>query len=296
MNGLLDRMRSLKDLFTIIRHLWSARREGDGSREDSARRTEAMMSELGFDTDEPVGTPPYSDAACEQLASPEFDALYPNDFTLTAAHLALLRKSRLAWASGETIAPGLHEKTPFVGGQLPELLSKLLGTSDEKRHVEFLISLPAAYATFFAEAKLPPGDYAIGNLRREECDALVEEAHEVQLSGGELSHDGTFRIDDEVIKVLPALSWEWPDEDDMDYALDRGRVLGPVVDTKRPFGDMTYYALDIHRVLGWQIEVKNEEGAIELSDAQEEAASRLHARVLFAAQVFLEHASHPAES
>lgn len=284
-------MAGLRDYFKIVRHLWSARRQGDGSRHDTNVRTDAMLRDLGIvSQSKPLPVPPpYSDEACERLINPETDTLYPDNFQLTAQHVELLRLSRLTWAYGEGSAPGVEQERPFACANWPAYLTELLDTDDEDRHVDFLISLPAAYRTFFEEASLEPGTYPINNLTAEECAEILNANEMVPETAG-LNAQGEVVLDSEIISLLPALVWEWPEEDDIDDALSRGLVLGPVVDTKRPYGDMSYFYLDIHRQLGWPVEKKNEEGYIELTDAQKAAAGALHSRSLFAAQVFLERA------
>ena len=219
------------------------------------------MEAVGFDR----GTPAISDSMIDALTGYiEYDRLFPETFTLTGNHVAAIRKMHLDWGTAEVGAPCLSPDAPYGDQTTMEMLAELLGDVSEQEQVDFLISLPCAIRDFCQKATLTAGSY----------DTV----------------DGPVVVTEDHLKLVPELSWYWPNEDDMFDVINNGDIGGPEVDPKRPYGDMSFYQLDIHRALGWPIEAKNDDGFIELTEAQIEAGSVLHADMLGVTRAFFAHA------
>lgn len=204
------------------------------------------------------------------IEDPEWDVLYPESFTFTAPHLALIKLARLHWSRTENGAPELDPQNPYRDASTMEHLTLLLGEDrSEATQIAFLQSMVAAIAQFCATAQIAPGKYTLSSPP----DGVAPQV----------------TLTPDLITLVRNLAWDWPDEDDMRDAQSAGEIAGPVVDPKRPYGDMSFYQLDIHRLLEWPIEHRNEDGFIQLSDSQIEAATLLHTQILGAAQAVLEH-------
>lgn len=225
-----------------------------------------------------TATPPFADPA--RLYDPAWELLFPEDFTVTQPHLDLIRSLRLDWAGYEAGAPQADLANPWV---LPsrQQFATVLGTQDEAGQIDVALQMVAAITVFFRHAEIAPGRYTTSNVP---LAALWSAA------GIPGSAPAAFDLTEELIALARALAWQWPHEDEVDTALSAGAIPGPAVDAKRPYGDMSFYALDVHRVLDWPVESRTADGYIALSEAQVDAASRLHRLMLPVAQIFVEHA------
>ncbi len=274
-------------VFRIVRQA----RKGEVSQGAAARGVlrEAAAASGGDPDDFPEPSVDLSEEAMEQLTEPDFDLLYPDDFELTPQHVELIRNMRLSWNGTESGAPQQDPLRPFKGGPTLGLLDSDLGvTDDEQTKVSFLIDRRAALASFCQQAQLEPGSYQLSNITFEDvADALGWLDDWADRVG--VDRDMRITLTAEDILLAKAVQWEWPDEGEMYDAFVHGEIAGPTVDPKRPYGDMSYIDLDIHRVLEWPTEIRNEDGFVALTDAQTEAATRLHFRQLCALQALLEH-------
>lgn len=280
-------MEKLKTLLNIFRTLWSQRGR-DQTKADVMHSTEAIMGDLGYG----VRTPPsLDDEAINALMEPEWDDLYPDDFVLTQPQLDLIRNARMGWNTTEMGAPMLDLYRPYFGGPTARQVELALGEDAlDMEKAAFLISMVSAFSTFFSNAKIEPGPYKLTNLDAEDIAAAAMHDQE-RLAWFGLNEDGTVALTQELIQLVRNLQWDWADEDDIAEVLYKGELPSPIVDPKRPYGDMSYFQLDIHRILEWRTEQKTSEGYIALTDAQELAASDLHFRTMLAAQAMIEHAT-----
>ena len=275
------------EILKIFRTLWNLR-GGDQSKADVLHAAERIGADLGYGVRKP---PSLDDEAINALMEPEWEDLYPEGFVLTQPQLDLIRKARLGWSTIEMGAPMLDLYRPYFGGPTSRLLEIALGEEAlDMEKAAFLISMVSAFDTFFRNGQIEPGTYQLANLDAEDVAAIA--GHDAErLSWYGLNADGTVTLTDDLIKLVRNLQWDWADEEDMAEVLYRGELPSPMVDPKRPYGDMSYFQLDIHRILGWPTEDKTPEGFVALTDAQELAASDLHFRTMLAAQAMIEHAS-----
>lgn len=283
-------------MFKTVKYYWQVFKQvrqlqrGETSEAAMSRAIlrEAAISQGGDPLDFPEPKVALSDEAQDDLIEPDFDRLYPETFTLTDTHVALIRQMRLSWNGAEAGAPQQDHERPFTGGDTINLLRGAIGSqATEADIVAFLIDRRSALQNFCADAALAPGTYKIRNISYADVERalgwLEEWADTVGVDG-----DMQITLSANDIALSKAVQWTWPDEGDMYGAFETGEVAGPTVDPKRPYGDMSYIDLDIHRVLEWPVEAKNDNGYIALTDAQTNEATRLHFRQLCALQALLE--------
>ncbi|MEL7255000.1 MAG: hypothetical protein AAGL23_12550 [Pseudomonadota bacterium] len=275
--------RRLKLFFQAVQTVRAVRKGGDP---DAA--IDQLMQKAGLGGDDGDAEASWDNAAADTLLDPPFDRLYPDQHSLTAHHLTMIRQMRLSWNGTESGAPQCHPHNSFTGGRAPDLVREFLGDADDAGVADFMISLLPALSVFTDQATLTPGHYTLTNMDAASLGESKQGLRDADTLFA-ISDDMQIEIDADDIALARAATWEWPYEDDMLDALERGDIAGPTVDPKRPYGDMSYYALDVHRVLDWPVEARNEDGFIQLTEAQEAEATRLHFRQLGVMQALLEH-------
>lgn len=276
--------RRIRLFFQAMKAVKAARAGGDIDAE-----VDALLHKAGFDGASGGGGMAVSGAAADLLYEPPFAQLYPDTPVLNQAHVALIRRMRLGWNGAEVGAPQCHPEQSFAGGKAPDLVRAALGDLPDEEVAEFMVSLVPALQQFMAQATLAPGTYPLSNMT---ADLLAESQRGLENADTlfAIGSDMRFAVEAEDILLAKHAQWQWPDEGDMFGALERGDIAGPTVDPKRPYGEMSYIDLDIHRILDWPVEQRNEKGFVAITDAQAEAATRLHFRQLGTMQAFLEHA------
>lgn len=274
--------RRIKTFFQAMKAVKAARAGGDVDAEIGK-----LLNAAGFDDE--TGEIPFESSVTELLLDPPFESLYPDESNLTKAHVALIRRMRMSWNGAESGAPQCEPLQSFAGGTAPELVRAELGDLSDQELAEFMISLVPAMYLFLDKATLKPGTYTLGNM---DADLLAQSKQGLDNAEAlfQISPEMSVTLDEEDILLVKETRWEWPDEGDMLGALENADIAGPTIDPKRPYGDMSYIDLDIHRALSWPVESRNEDGYIQISDAQSEDATRLHFKQLGAVQAFLEHA------
>lgn len=196
---------------------------------------------------------------------------------------------RLSWNGEESGAPQCAPLDSFTGGKAPEVIRAELGQASDEEVAQFILSLFPALKQFISKATLEPGQYTLNNMP----PALLEQTKYGLQNADELfniTEDMVVTVTKEDIELAKGAYWKWPYPEEMEDAMLAGVIPGPKVDSKRPYGDMSYYALDIHRILSWSVISSNENGRVELSKDQENEATKLHFRQLGVMQAFLEHA------
>lgn len=211
---------------------------------------------------------------------------------MTPAALALARRAVLVWDSLESGAPRLHPLTPFGKPDAGSDIATAFGASDQITTADALMRFTTQLMDFFERGALQPGTYALRNVPVETLRKQMAWLNADDAALG-LTADGKVLVTPDHITLLRRMVWEWPNEYDVEGAVDHGVWPMPVVDPKRPYGAMTYFQLDIHEALGWPVLKKNDDGYIALTDEQDEKAVRLHFQMLAVAQVFLENAVVP---
>lgn len=258
-------MRNPRLLWRIFSAFWSSPK-GDGSNAHVLRQTDEIMGAAGFGKG---SGPAFSDEMVNALYSPAWEDMWRKEFSLSAAQIDLIKRAQLVWEPAEAGAPKLSLRTPYAGGTTPEQLTRLLGDdAREEDKQALLISMVQAFSTFCDKAVISSGEYNVSS-----SDRAVS--------------DQTIQLSDDLIALVRNLQWDWPDEDYMGVLLFDGEVAGPRCDCKRPYGDMSFFALDIHRILGWEAVTRNEQGYVEITDAQAAEAEALHSQILPALRAVL---------
>jgi hypothetical protein len=195
-------------------------------------------------------------------------------FTLTAAHLTLLRQATALWTPVEAGSPAILI-SPKELDDLPaeEIEADIaaragLAVGELETARRLVAELPEAFAQFLAHGTLAAGRYTYANPIVEfpfAAQALPPEL--TDLAGDEAV---VFDLVDEHLALLRTARWR-----------------GLWMNSKRPYGDMTYFELDMARILDEPV-LRNEDARLPV--AQEQRLSKLHAETLPALQVYLYHA------
>lgn len=211
---------------------------------------------------------------------PSFDQVYPEQFTLTQAHIDVIRQARLGWAPYEVGAPQVDLQRPWTGDAGAVFAQAVGEGAAPGAQQDFAVSMVAAMIVYFRHAEIEPGLYEVENVALTDLWAQ---------SGNPAPAPAQFELTQDLITLARGLAWQWPHEDEIDIAVSAKVIPGPSGDGKRPYGDMTYFAFDVHRLLEWPVELRDDEGWIRTTPAQDAEADRLHALILPAAQVIIEH-------
>ncbi|MEM6660898.1 MAG: hypothetical protein AAF666_01860 [Pseudomonadota bacterium] len=233
-----------------------------------------------------------SESVERYLQRPPVEALYDTaessrsrQVEVTPEALALIRRAVISWPRTEVGAPRLDPRTPFgrdAGADMPRTIAE----------AEAMVTLVHHLNDFAARAVLVPGDYPLSNLTADAIRQKFAWAGADAASLG-LTSAGGVTVTGDHLKLIREMLWEWPNRHEVADLLDLGGIPAPAIDPKRPYGAMSYYQLDVHRILGWPIERRDADGYIELTEAQVDAATRLHHQMMGVMQVFLEHAELP---
>ncbi|MGH1369324.1 MAG: hypothetical protein ACRBCL_11975 [Maritimibacter sp.] len=211
---------------------------------------------------------------------PSFDQVYPEHFTLTQAHIDVIRQARLSWATYEVGAPQVDLQRPWTG-ESGAIFAQAVGEGAAPGAAQdFAVSMVSAMFAYFRHVEIEPGLYEVKNVALADLWAQ---------SGNEAPAPAQFELTQELITLARGLTWQWPHEDEIALAEHAKVIPGPSGDGKRPYGDMSYFAFDVHRLLDWPVELRDAEGWIRTTPAQDAEADRLHALILPAAQVIIEH-------
>jgi hypothetical protein len=204
-----------------------------------------------------------------------------DSFTLTPEHIRLLRQATVLWAPIESGAPAVmvtpllmegasHEdvaadvarRAGIVTGETPT-------AEDRQRGAALLDEVPEALAQLMEHGTLAPGSYRFENR-------VVDLENAANLVPDELpelakERTATFTFTAQHRALLAAARWS-----------------GPMVNPKRPYGDMSYFELDMLDVLG---EKAPQDAQGMLAPAVEKRLGKLHAETMPALQLFLDKAT-----
>lgn len=241
-----------------------------------------------------------SDDAVDYMMDPPDAAIYEQKdgystyraTPMTPAVRELVRRVVLVQDAAEAAAPRFHPLTPFGSEDGWGDYVRAFGTSDDLATAKAAVGLIPQLYDFQQRAQLAPGTYALRNISAESIRQRFAylEVDDAYLG---LTPSGEVIVTEDHLALLREMLWEWPNEYDIEDMTAFGAVPAPMVDPKRPYGDMGYFQLDVHRILGWPVEQRTEEGWIRLTEAQDEAGARLHTQMLGVMQVFLERAELP---
>lgn len=241
-----------------------------------------------------------SDDAVDYMMDPPKAAIYEQkdgysayrQMPITSAARELIRRAVLIQDALESGAPRFHPLTPFGTEDGWGDYARAFGTSDDLATAKAAVSLIPQLYDFQKRADLPPGTYALrnisaDNIRKQFAYLEVDDAYLGLTPAGEVI------VTEDHLKLIRGMLWEWPNGYDVEDMIAYDAVPAPVIDAKRPYGDMSYFELDIHRILDWPVEKRSDEGWIRTTDAQDEEGGRLHTQMLGVMQVFLERAELP---
>jgi hypothetical protein len=162
-------------------------------------------------------------------------------------------------------------------GQLPEAVA---AASDNQRLTIVVEILSHDAWRFFLHAELAPGPYKLDNYHLDYADD-----GELQFSADDeppiklpAERNFTFELTAEHLKLIRRLNTrDW-----------YGYI--EAMNPKRPYGEMTFYAIDMAEALDEDPLPRNDDGYIQLTEAQEERYTELHREMLFAIQAFWQYA------
>lgn len=209
---------------------------------------------------------------------------------VSAQHLAALRKLRFAWnALIEGGGPVVDPQAPYGSKTIADDLGPIIGTRDPVSVARFHREVSAILIDQLRTCALAPGHYGLAHLD----NAWMEQRLRQELAGlpdariaaivaelPRLSPDRGFAFTDQHRLLLRNISFDWPDESIRPFVA-RGGYPAPIVDFKRPFGDMTAFDIDMAAILGLPRPA---------DDAAEPALARLYWEMWPALQAFVEHA------
>lgn len=212
-------------------------------------------------------------------------------FDITATHLGLLRRARLAWEGAERGAPMLDPDRPYGRSDLLAQLGEVFGTDDPDVQALRHIEMYATMARFVRHATLDPGRYPLVNIEPADVRVALRGYGELSDEDLGLAGDGTVAVTADHLALLRGIDIRWPSEYENGDRLDDGRFPAATGDPKRPYGDYTFIEIDMARLLG-ELPPPPIDGPAVFEPSPEQAArlQRLHWQMLATMQVFLERA------
>ena len=203
-------------------------------------------------------------------------------FKLTENHIAMLRKMTVVWDASESGAPVVQIYKPE--GFYRKLAKMINIELDQKgfnpantNYQRFEDEAGASFQIFLRYGRLKPGSYSYENPFLQ-MDILSWPADSYSNRTISLPRDKEikFVFTERHAKLLKAANAGW-----LSY------IAMPGINSKRPYGDMTFYEADMALLLGI---VSSTEDCDDLSDSQLESLQALHLEMLFALQVYLQYA------
>lgn len=212
-------------------------------------------------------------------------------YNFQQSDLDLIRHISLSWDPAESGAPILNTIHPKEGADIdPEDLFSILGDfigvkmAGEDYSDEELENLWQAFydigecvmPIFAWHAKLKPGTYTTFNPWSEIPVDDFFEGSNIKIPMKEETLE--FELTETHLKLIPYLKFRFYDE-----------YQRPTVDSKRPYGDMSYFYIDMAEALGIEVPV-NDEGEAEFDQKQIDVFEQLHHEMLIALTVFFKYA------
>ena len=184
-------------------------------------------------------------------------------FTLTEAHIKLLRNAVVVWAPIESGAPAVMISPLQAGDDSAALyadIAKRAGlASVDKQQIDRLVEeMPEALAQLLEHGKLAAGNYRYDNLLTEL--AFAEKTLPAELAYLAKQKSVSFKFTDQHLTLLRHARWG-------------GLFMNP----KRPYGDMTSFELDMAEILKVPLDEKR--------------LWKLHTETLPALQLYLQKAT-----
>jgi hypothetical protein len=209
-------------------------------------------------------------------------------------HLKAIRKLRFIWDPlVEGGGPIVDPYRPYGSAALADDLAPILGTRDEVAVAAFHVEVAAALSWALKHGELEVGRYPLAHL----TNAEIERALGRELRGlpperiaaivkelPRLDPDGTFLFTREHLLLIRHLRFGWPHRNMLALFNNRYWIPVPIVNYKRPFGDMTAFEIDMAEILGLPCPPFND-------TPLDQQLSNLYWEMWPALQVFVEYAS-----
>jgi hypothetical protein len=194
------------------------------------------------------------EAARRVYADPEGPEL-----TITPQHVEALRKLRFVWNTRiESGGPVVDPLAPYGSEDMAADLGPLIGSNDRVAIARFHREVSELLIWALHNCALADGLYRLEHLdnasmeqwlRRDLAGLPPERIEAVVAARPRLEPDGSFRFTTRHLKLLHAMRFEWPDSVIMPIVAGLG-YPAPVINFKRPFGDMTAFEIDMAATLG----------------------------------------------
>jgi hypothetical protein len=215
----------------------------------------------------------------------------------TARHLAAIRKLRFDWNPFiENGGPVVDPLAPYGSADIADDLGPIIGTRDMVAVARFHIEVSRALAWALENGELTEGRYRLAHLDNATMERAMMRGTE-RLDDGQIARirseiphldpDGTFMFTTTHRLLLENIRFGWPHQAMQALFPRFGGQIAPVVNFKRPFGDMSSFDIDMARILG-QPRPQSQTFA--------PALWRLYTEMWPALQVFVEHAQIPVAS
>jgi hypothetical protein len=177
-----------------------------------------------------------------------------------ARHLKAIRKLRFIWDPAvESGGPIVDPYRPYGSAAIADDLVPILGTRDDEAIAAFHVEVAAALSWALENGELQVGRYPLAHL----TNAEMERALRRELRGlpseriaaivkelPRLDPDGTFLLTREHQLLIRHLRFGWPGKTMLGLSDYRDWIPVPIVNYKRPFGDMTAFEIDMASILG----------------------------------------------
>lgn len=209
-------------------------------------------------------------------------------------HLKAIRKLRFIWDPAvESGGPIVDPYRPYGSTVIADDLAPILGTRDEVAVAAFHAEVASALSSALKNGELKPDRYPLAHLTNAEMERALrrelralppERIATIVKELPRLDPDGTFLFNREHLLLIRHLRFGWPDTNMLGMFDHRGWIPVPIVNYKRPFGDMTAFEIDMARILSLPRPPFNH-------TPLDQQLSNLYWEMWPALQAFVEHAS-----
>jgi hypothetical protein len=207
-------------------------------------------------------------------------------------HLAAIRKLRFSWDPlVESGGPIVDPLTPYGSSDIADDLGPIIGTRNMEAVAKFHIEVARALSWALENGVLPEGRYPLAHLDNASIEQAMmrgtERLSAIQLAQirseiPRLNPDRTFMFATAHRELLKNLRFGWPRPTLLAIFPRWGGQVVPIVNFKRPFGDMSSFDIDMAAILGLPHPAP---------DGQfDPALWHLYTEMLPALQAFVEHA------
>ena len=207
-------------------------------------------------------------------------------------HLAAIRKLRFTWDTMvESGGPIVDPQRPYGSRQMADDLAPIIGTRNIAAIAKFHIEVARGLSWVLENGVLPEGRYPLARLDNTAMESAMmrgtEHLSEAQIAQfrsevPRLEPDRTFLFTSAHRALLKQLRFGWPRPSLISIFPAWGGQIVPIVNFKRPFGDMSAFDIDMAAILGLPRPADN--------GKFDPVLWRLYTEMLPALQVFVEHA------